>query len=389
MYKTPKTLKIAVLHAFFVPKGGGEKLIFDIRNYYHADLYTGAIDHQVWDKSKSKTDSFIAELYKTRYKFEYLHEDSKIPFWRKIKRQIYLKYHPKINQLNNYDVVIFSGNVAGVGQRITNPNTTKIVYCHTPPRPFTDQFQTNLTRIPKLLHPLAILFKNWVLWEYKKELKHADQVVTNSFNIQKRLKDYIGLDSIVIQPAVNIDKFKYISTKDYYLSYARLEHLKRIPLIVKTFKEMPDKKLVICSSGPLVDWVMKEIEGCNNITCEGLVSNKRLHELVGNCFAGIYIPVEEDFGIIQCELMAAGKPVIGVAEGGLLETIIDGETGVLLPKNPTMNNLKEAISALNKKKVLEMKMACQIRAKDFSSDVFFQKFDTLLSELRITNSTRK
>lgn len=29
--------------------------------------------------------------------------------------------------------------------------------------------------------------------------------------------------------------------------------------------------------------------------------------------------------------MAAGKPVIGVDEGGLRETVVDGETGVLLP----------------------------------------------------------
>ncbi|NJS41535.1 glycosyltransferase family 4 protein [Candidatus Gracilibacteria bacterium] len=121
-----KEIKIAVLHAFFRPKGGGEKLIFDIRDYYGADLFTGAIDKDIWDPSKAKTDSFVKRLYDKKYKFEYLHEDSPIPFWKKIKRQLYFRFSPKIKELNKYDVVIFSGNIAGVAGRITNPNTKKL-----------------------------------------------------------------------------------------------------------------------------------------------------------------------------------------------------------------------------------------------------------------------
>ncbi len=48
---------------------------------------------------------------------------------------------------------------------------------------------------------------------------------------------------------------------------------------------------------------------------------------VGGARAVIYLPVDEDFGMSPVEAMAAGKPVIGVAEGGLLETVLPGETG--------------------------------------------------------------
>lgn len=42
----------------------------------------------------------------------------------------------------------------------------------------------------------------------------------------------------------------------------------------------------------------------------------------------------EPFGLIPLEAMACGVPVVAVAEGGLRESIIDGETGFLIRRNP-------------------------------------------------------
>ena len=376
-----KEIKIAVLHAFFVPKGGGEKLVFSIRNYYNADLFTGAIDFEVWDKKKVVEDSFTQELYDNNFGFFWLHKDIKIPYIGKIIRQLEFRFNSKIKLLNNYDIVIFSGNVAGVANRITNPKTKKIMYCHTPPRPFTDQFENKLAKFPTFIRPLAKLFRNWVIFEYKKELKYMDIVVTNSYNIQKRLKNFTEIDSQVIQPATDTRKFQYIRQDDYYLSYARLEDLKRIPLIIEAFKKMPLKKLIICSSGPLKNWVIEEIKNYHNIVYEGLVTDERLVFLIGCCIAGVYIPVEEDFGIIQCELMAAGKPVIGVREGGLLETIIDNETGYLIKSNPKIGDVIEAVNKMTPEVALQMKIACIKQSKNFDSSIFFDKLDKVIDKL--------
>jgi glycosyltransferase involved in cell wall biosynthesis len=372
----------AILHAFFVPKGGGEKLIFDIRNHYHADLFTGAIDFNVWNPENTKKDSFVRELFDPKYKFTWLHKDSKIPFWRKIKRQFYLKFDKKLKNLNNYDFVLFSGNVAGVADRIRNSKTKKIVYCHTPPRPFTDQFEKNLAKFPIFLHPVVKMFRDWVLLEYKNELSKMDIIITNSFNIQKRLKTFVGLDSKVIQPAVNIDRFRWIEQGDYFISYARLEDLKRIKLIVEAFKLTPQKKIIICSTGPLSGWVREQSNAYTNIEFRGLVTDSELENLVGRCRAGIYIPEEEDFGIIQCELMAAGKPVIGVKEGGLLETVIDGKTGILLPSNPSKKDLICAVDKLSPKLAMSMKLDCINQSKLFSPEVFFEKLNRELTFLK-------
>src|SRR5262249_34935052 len=58
-------------------------------------------------------------------------------------------------------------------------------------------------------------------------------------------------------------------------------------------------------------------------------SRERLRELYWGARALLF-PVHEDFGIIPVEAQACGTPVVGVRRGGLLETVLDGETGYLV-----------------------------------------------------------
>jgi glycosyltransferase involved in cell wall biosynthesis len=219
--------------------------------------------------------------------------------------------------------------------------------------------------------------------QYQKDLEAMDLVLSNSQNIRGRLQEYLQIDSQPIYPPVDTTKFQYQSTGDYFLSHSRLEDMKRIRLIVEAFAKMPEKKLVICSTGPLEGWIKEQIATRNlqNITFEGLVSNERLEELVGNCLTGIVIPVDEDAGIVQCELMAAGKPVIGVAEGGIKETVIDGKTGFLLPANPSVEDLIQTIQNLTPEKAKSMKKDCVEHARQFDSSVFYKKMDREIEKL--------
>ncbi len=376
-------LKYAIIHAFFVVKGGGEKLILHIRDHYKADLFTGALDTKIWDRNNMESDSFSKQLFSGLGKFVYLHEDSKIPIWRKIQRQLAFLLSSKLEELKNYDVVIFSGNIGIVPFRLRNSKTKLVAYCHTPPRPFTDQLESNIQKNPFLFRPFIKLFAALVVWQYKQDMLKMDLIISNSENTQKRLKDFVGIDSEVIFPAVETDRFKFLGQEDYYVSYSRLEPLKRTEMIIEAFARMPDKKLIICSTGPLKEWVKNTIQERNltNIVFEGLVTDERLNQLVGNCIAGITIPINEDAGITQCEIMSAGKPVIGVAEGALIDTIIDGETGILIPANPKVEDLMEAIQEMTPEKALSMKEASRQQSLQFSSANFFEKMDSLINTL--------
>jgi len=383
LVKENTKIKIAIFHAFFSGKGGAERFVFNLRNHFSAGLFTGAVNFNSFNPDSR--DSFSQKLFNPQYELIYLHKDINTPVLRLLKRYLFFAFSFKIKKLLEYDVIIFSGSVMFVPRRINKlrnkysdlSKPKLIMYCHTTPRKFTDQFDGFVKSAPKGLKLLYKIFGKIYLNEYIKDMKVMDVITTNSENTHKRIKKYTGFESKILFPPVDTSAYKYISRQDYFLSYARLEEMKRVPLILEAFTKMKNKKLVICSTGPLHNWFEEQIKMRNldNILFEGFVSDERLSELIGNCYAGIYIPVDEDFGMTQIELMAAGKPVIGVEEGGLLETVIDGETGIMLPPNPTVDDLVTAIENLTLEKVILMKDKCIEQANKFSDTVFYEKIE--------------
>jgi glycosyltransferase involved in cell wall biosynthesis len=380
--------KIAVFHHFLLShcKGGGEKLMLDVSEYFNTSFWAGSVDVDAWDSEKTQ-DSFTNAL--GQREFNYLHEESHIFGWKYIKRQLAFILSPKIKELAKNDIVIFSfGNIAFVPQRVKkiNPNCKTIAYIHTPPRIFTDQYQSVLSNIAWYKKPLFKIFTRLVLFNFNRSVKACDHVITNSENIKNRLLKYckIRADSVIF-PLVDTDKFYNKDSKDFYLSHARLEPLKRIDLIVKAFEKMPDKNLIITSGGPLSSWVQEYIKSNNitNIDFQGRVSDEVRDELMATCKAGIYIPIDEDAGITQLEFMACGKPVIGVKDGGLIESIIDGKTGILMSKDPTVQELINTINQTTDVSLQAMKEDCITQAKLFDKKVFFNKFDNVINEILI------
>jgi len=78
------------------------------------------------------------------------------------------------------------------------------------------------------------------------------------------------------------------------------------------------------------------------------------------------------------ESLAAGKPVLGVAEGGLLETITHGETGILIPANPRPEDVVNAVHELSPQRALTMRESCEKHAGKFSKEIFLEKMGQLI-----------
>ena len=70
--------------------------------------------------------------------------------------------------------------------------------------------------------------------------------------------------------------------------------------------------------------------------------------------------------------MRAGKPVLGVAEGGLLEIIEDQKNGWLLKPDFTVDNLRAAIRQITPELAQNMQNYCQNTAKKFSEQAFIE-----------------
>ena len=201
----------------------------------------------------------------------------------------------------------------------------KIYYCHTPPRYLYDLKNDYLKKVPFVLKPIFILLSNIFRKMYEKDIKKMDLILTNSENTKKRIKKFLWLESKVLYPPVDLKEFKYLTQKKYYLSFARLSDAKRVDKIVKAFKKIPDKKLIVIywENDPVLKNILSLAKWCDNIKFITLIWNKGFTEYVWNAIATIYVPIDEDFGMSPVESMAAWKPVLWVNEWGLKETIID------------------------------------------------------------------
>jgi glycosyltransferase involved in cell wall biosynthesis len=61
----------------------------------------------------------------------------------------------------------------------------------------------------------------------------------------------------------------------------------------------------------------------------GRVSDADVRELYRGATVTL-LPGEEDFGIVPLEAQACGRPVVALGCGGALETVVPGETGILV-----------------------------------------------------------
>ena len=74
--------------------------------------------------------------------------------------------------------------------------------------------------------------------------------------------------------------------------------------------------------------------GHNIVWIEEMVSKAEAIQLYSHCAVFCCPSVYEPFGIINLEAMACRAPVVASATGGILEVVVDGETGYLVPFEP-------------------------------------------------------
>jgi starch synthase len=71
--------------------------------------------------------------------------------------------------------------------------------------------------------------------------------------------------------------------------------------------------------------------GHNLVWIEQMVTKEEAIQLYSHCAVFCCPSVYEPFGIINLEAMACRAPVVASATGGILEVVVEGETGHLVP----------------------------------------------------------
>jgi len=327
--------KIALIHYWLVGMRGGEKIVESLCKIFpDIDIYT-----LVYDKDKVSNVINSKKIYTSSIQ--------KKPFAKK-HYQIYLPFMPvAIEQfdLSGYDIVISSESGIAKGV-LTKPETCHICYCHTPMRYLWNMYFDYLKneRIGFLKRKFIEVFFNYLrVWDLA-TASRVDYFISNSDNVRKRILKYYKRESRVIYPPVPVNDFIFSDKKEgYYLIVSQLVSYKRIDLAVDAFNIL-GKELVIIGDGPEKKKLIKRSN--KNIKFLGWQDDKVLKEYYSKARAFIF-PGEEDFGITPVEAQASGTPVIGYGKGGILETVIDGVTGMFFYRQDTAE-LVEAVKEFEK-----------------------------------------
>ncbi len=357
--------ELVVLHDYFETADGGGRLCMLLADALKSDLVFGF----------QSEDHPYLKAYKPAKCYD-LSARSIFPIWKQLK--LSHGFRKSTQFVRKYTNAIYSGTYSPL--TILNHSAhNNIYYCHTPPRFVYDKRDFYIDGLPTSKQLILKLFIDYLKPQYEMAMARMDSIISNSFTVQERVRMYLGRETEVIHPPCETARFTWKGQQKYYLSNARLDSLKQVDECIKAFIRLPHQNLVVTSEGAEMNNLKRLANNAPNIHFTGVVEESQLLELLGNAIATIYIPIDEDFGMAPVESMAAGKPVIGVTAGGLLETITHNETGMLLPAAFTTDNLVLAVEKMTASHALSMRTACENRAKQFDSKLFVEKMYSLMS----------
>jgi glycosyltransferase involved in cell wall biosynthesis len=129
--------------------------------------------------------------------------------------------------------------------------------------------------------------------------------------------------------------------EDFIVSVGEMSPRKGFDFIVKSLGTIPERERpkleLACNS--VIQEELAYVKGLAQQTGVCLevhvgLGVDELRGLYGRARLCVYAPVKEPFGLVPLEAMACGTPVVAVREGGVAESVIHGQTGLLTDRDP-------------------------------------------------------
>ncbi|HET8673729.1 MAG TPA: glycosyltransferase [Thermoleophilaceae bacterium] len=239
--------------------------------------------------------------------------------------------------VQDHDLLISSSSAFAHGIRQA-PGATHVCYCHTPFRYVWHERQRGLAEAPRVLRPfLRRSLQRIHAWDLDASAR-VTHYIANSEITRERIARFWDRDAAVIHPPVDVDRFELAEPEDYLLVVTELVPHKRVDVALEAARRAA-RPIRVVGSGP--DRERLEALHGDHAHFLGRVDDDELAGLYSRA-AALVVPNVEEFGIAAVEAMAAGRPVVAPDAGGTRETVIDGETGVLVPPGD-LDALAEAL----------------------------------------------
>lgn len=230
--------------------------------------------------------------------------------------------------------------------------TPSLYYCHELPRAFYEQPITRpyaaqgcSRRALDAVDPLRAINRAAMRSVDRQSARRATRIVANSHVTRNNIAAAYGRTADVCSPGVDMDRFQPIAAarEPFVLSVGALTPAKGFDFVILALGTLPADvrpRLVLINNyqeaaereylTALAHWQSVSVEYHVGVSEAEL----RMWYARAGCVA--YAPVREPYGLVALEAMAAAAPVVGVADGGLVETVTDTITGLLTCRDPSV-----------------------------------------------------
>jgi glycosyltransferase involved in cell wall biosynthesis len=370
-------VRTALVHDWLTGMRGGENVLEAL-----AALFPSAPIHTLFHFPGSVSPALEAHEIRTSFV-------QRMP-WIERKYRWYLPLFPTAIEdfdLGEVDLVVSSSHCVAKGV-IPPPGAFHLCYCHTPMRYAWDQehayFPKRRGVIPRLRAAALSRLRTWDA----ASATRVDLFVANSRFVAERIRRYYGRDAEVVHPPVDVEFFRPASAEPmghergesglgapYALAVSALAPYKRMDLAIAACARL-GLELRIVGTGPEEDQ-LRALAALSSTPVRflGRVPPETLRDLYRGALCFVQ-PGIEDFGIAAAEAQACGTPVVAAGRGGVLDIVVDQETGILTPPWGSSVDFAEAIDKARQIRFNPLKIRGQ--AEPFSVAHFAERLRTLL-----------
>jgi glycosyltransferase involved in cell wall biosynthesis len=307
---------VGLVHDYLLTMRGAERAFAGIADCWPgAPIYTTLYSREGTDRrfdSRDVTTSYLQRIGAGQDRFRRL-----LPFYPGAVERLPVSEH---------DLVVSSSSAFAHGVRPRN-GAVHVCYCHSPFRYAWHEYDAALSEAPALGRPLlAGILRRIRRWDLKAS-ERVTHYIANSELTRERIQDYYGRDATVVHPPVETAWLRPGTPADYFLVVSELSRHKRVDLALEAAR-MAGRQVKVVGTGPELRRLQARFGDAAEFL--GRVPIESLAQLYAGALA-LIVPNLEEFGIAAVEAQAAGRPVVAFDAGGPRETVIDGETGVLVP----------------------------------------------------------
>ena len=354
---------VAIAHDYLTQRGGAERVVLALQSAFpDAPIHTTVHDADGTFSSFSDATIVTSPLQR----FGALRRDPRLalPLLAPTTSRMHV----------DADVTVCSTTGWAHGVQTSG---AKVLYVHNTAR-WLYQRSEYLAKLPgRARYTLAPLAPSLRRWD-RRAAASADVVLVNSAVTQARVEEHWGREAEVLRPPPGISvqgPRRPVDGLDpgYLLTVARLLPYKRVDVVLEAMASLPGSRLVVVGTGPDRDRL--EALAPPGVTFLGAVDDAQLRWLYAEAEA-LVTAAHDDFGLTPLEAMQFGTPVVAVREGGFLETVVEGESGLFFDV-PSPDEVRRGIVALRAQQW--DRSLIEQRAAQFSIEAFRSRIQRVVS----------